>query len=91
MEAIASRAKSRRLSLGFTQAGLERRSGVSLGTIKRFERTGKIALHSLLKIALVLESLEDFESVFGKRNSQNTQSLDSLLKEEKKRKRGSIT
>ncbi|HFU74811.1 MAG TPA: XRE family transcriptional regulator, partial [Arcobacter sp.] len=39
------------------------RSGVSLGSLKRFERTGQISLESLLKLAFVLECLGDFSSV----------------------------
>jgi hypothetical protein len=38
---------------------------VSLGSIKRFEKTGEISLKSLLNIALVLRRLEDFENVFS--------------------------
>ena len=91
LEAIATKAKVRRLALKLTQAGLAKRSGVSLGSIKRFERTGKIAVESLLKIAMALACLEDFESVFDERKPEGIQTLDSLLKEEKTRKRGSIT
>ena len=42
------------------------KSGVSLGSLKRFERTGEISLSSLLKIALVLDSLKEFERLFDK-------------------------
>ena len=36
---------------------------VSLGSLKRFDGSGQIALESLLKLALVLECLGDFEKV----------------------------
>ena len=55
--------KERRKSLGYTQPELATRSGVSLGSLKRFEGSGQISLESLLKLALVLECLEDFEKV----------------------------
>ena len=40
-----------------SQAELAERSGVSLGSIKRFEQTGKIAFESLLKLAHILWSV----------------------------------
>lgn len=90
MQDITARAKARRLALNLTQMGLEERSGVSLGTIKRFERTGKIAIESLLKIALALDCLKDFEQLFAARAAAPPR-LDDLLKQPKTRKRGSIT
>jgi len=48
---------------GYTQKELSSRSGVSLGSLKRFESYGQISLESLLKLALVLECLEDFEKI----------------------------
>ncbi len=61
---LAVKAKALRLQADLTQAGLASRSGVSLGSIKRFERTGEISLKSLLNIALVLRHLDDFRAVF---------------------------
>ncbi len=90
MLAVAARVKAMRLALRLTQVGLENRSGVSLGSIKRFEKTGQISLESLLKIAMVLGSLEDFERVFTAREKP-LPSLDVLMAEKKKRKRGSVT
>ena len=43
--------KQKRLQYDLTQVGLANRSGVSLGSIKRFEATGQISLESLLKIS----------------------------------------
>jgi len=88
MEDIARRAKSLRLSYQLTQDGLAERSGVSLGSIKRFERTGKISLESLLKVAFILDAMEDFSKLFIPKNDQPVQSLDSLIKASKQRKRG---
>lgn len=61
--ALAERFKKRRLSLNFSQEGLALRSGVSWGSLKRFERTGEISLASLLQLALVLDCLHDFEKI----------------------------
>ena len=46
---LAARFRARRLAINLTQEGLSSRSGVSWGSLKRFERTGAIALKSLLK------------------------------------------
>ncbi|MDL2307122.1 helix-turn-helix transcriptional regulator [Desulfovibrio sp. OttesenSCG-928-C06] len=48
---IASKAKARRLFLNISQKELADRSGVSLGSIKRFESNGQISLSSLLELA----------------------------------------
>ena len=82
---IAQRAREKRLSFNFSQQTLSEKSGVSLGVIKKFEQTGKISLESILKLALVLESLPDFLELFKPASQYPT--LDTLLKQ-KTRKRG---
>jgi len=89
---IAQRAKSMRLAQNLTQAGLEQRSGVSLGSIKLFEHTGKISFESLVKIAIALGALEGFEGLFQPNLTEN-RSIDDLLKDAKAstgRKRGRV-
>jgi transcriptional regulator with XRE-family HTH domain len=63
MQELQTKFKERRKSLGYTQNELATRSGVSLGSLKRFESSGQISLESLLKLAFVLECLEDFSAV----------------------------
>ena len=91
MEILRDKFKTRRLSLKLTQEGLAKRSGVSLGSIKRFENTTEISLHSLLKIALVLECLDDFTTIAEPKQDEVT-SIEELLKSKplKVPKRGSI-
>lgn len=84
---IARRAQEKRLSFNLSQKSLSERSGVSLGVIKKFENSGKISLESLIKLALVLESLRDFAELFKLKSSHQYPSLDLLLKQ-KTRKRG---
>lgn len=48
---------------GLTQQDLAVKSGVSYGSIKRFERFGKISFESLLKVAEALDRLEEFENI----------------------------
>ena len=84
---IASKARAKRLSLNLSQKNLANRSGVSLGSLKVFEQHGKISLGSLLKIAFVLDSLEEFISLFKEVSIDKINSLDELLKNDL-RKRG---
>lgn len=58
---LADRVKKTRKSKGYTQADLAERAAVSLGSLKRFEQTGEISLVSLLKVAHLLGTLEDFD------------------------------
>ena len=39
------------------------RSGVSLGSLKRFENTGKISMDSLLKLMHLLGRLNEFDNL----------------------------
>ena len=80
---LAAKAKDCRLVLNLSQKELAERSGVSLGSIKRFESSGLISLSSLLEIALVLGYLDDFTALFATR--QEPASL--FAPESKKRKR----
>lgn len=84
---ISHQAKEKRLSLNLTQKTLSDRSGVSLGVIKKFEQLGIISLESLLKIALVLDSLAEFTLLFKPKSSESFTTLNDLLKQ-KKRQRG---
>lgn len=86
-EHIAKQAQAKRLSFNLSQKSLSERSGVSFGTLKKFERTGKISLESLLRIALTLNALEEFNELFKPTPLENFSSLDELLKD-KTRKRG---
>ncbi len=61
---IAGKLKSRRLEENLSRKTLAERSGVPEATIKHFETTGQIALVSLLKLAFVLDSLDEFDALF---------------------------
>lgn len=62
--ALAERFRKLRKAKGYSQTEMAQRSGVSLGSLKRFELTGQISLESLLKLAHLLDRLEDFMKVF---------------------------
>ncbi len=88
---IRDQFKQRRLSIGYTQVSLSEKSGVSLGSIKRFEKSGEISLKSLLKLSVPLECIDDLTSV-AKNSLENTQpiSIKTLQKAAAKPKRGRI-
>jgi len=75
---IAKRVRVRRREGKISQVELAERSGVSLGSVKRFERSGEISLTSLLRIAAVLGYETDFEKLFERKNYQ---SIDEILNE----------
>jgi len=88
MDRLKIQYKEKRLEFDFTQEGLAVKSSVSLGSLKRFESTGKISLESLLKLSLVLECLEDFKSIATTKVDEIT-SIDELYKQTKvTKKRG---
>lgn len=61
---LVNRFKKRRAESGLSQKELSKRSGVSYGSIRRFESTGDISLSSLLKISDAIDCLEDFNYLF---------------------------
>lgn len=64
VKGLIQRVKQRRKELNLSQKDLASKSGVSYGSIRRFESEGEISLTSLLKIAQALNSLEDFNNLF---------------------------
>ncbi|HJN38364.1 MAG TPA: helix-turn-helix transcriptional regulator [Gammaproteobacteria bacterium] len=84
---IAKKAQEKRLKLNLSQQTLSEKSGVSYGTLKKFEQKGQISLESLLKIALALGEMDDFDHLFSKIDDRLPTSLDELL-DDKSRKRG---
>ena len=84
---LAQRLRKRRLFLNMSQKLLSEKSGVSWGSIKRFESSGEISLKNLLKLALTLDALEEFHSLFPEKEYN---SIDDILKsrKQKERKRG---
>ena len=80
---IAEHARNKRRILKLSQKELASRSGVSLGSVKRFEQTAEISLASLLKIAMVLHCLKDFENLFA---GQEYHSIEEVINERKNRR-----
>ena len=77
---LAENIKLRRKSMSITQKELAERSGVSYGSVKRFEEQGLISLSSLIKIAIVLRCENEIEQLFTKKVYRN---IDEVIKERK--------
>ena len=65
LKEVADKHRKLRKRAKLSQSELAERSGVSLGSIKRFESTGQIAFESLLKLAFLLDCLDDFKDLFS--------------------------
>ena len=76
--AIAERMVARRKEHKLSQTALARKSGVSLGSIRRFEQQHEISLTALINIAFALSCEQDFETLLsllrgrGKRDERDS-------------------
>lgn len=61
---LAQRVRKIRKRRSITQEKLASISGVSYGSIKRFETTGQISLISLTKIAIALDLADELRNIF---------------------------
>lgn len=52
---IAQNVRAVRKRRKISQKALSEKSGVSLGSVKRFETSGEISLHALIKLAIALD------------------------------------
>lgn len=75
-DAIRLAARNRRIALGFTQSELAARSGVPLGTLKRFERLGEVSLSTLLALAEALDALNGFHGLFPLPEARSLEDLE---------------
>lgn len=64
-----------------TQKQLAARSGVSLGSLKRFEQSGEISLQSLTKITIALDVENELEDLF---NNVPFASIEEVINEQTK-------
>ncbi len=85
---IAVKEKTKRKKRKLTQAELSARAGVSLASLKRFEQTGEISFVSLLKLAAVLDELDDFEKLFS---NETYESIQEVIDERNRASRSKIS
>jgi transcriptional regulator with XRE-family HTH domain len=84
---LSRRVKALRLERGWTQHETAERAGLALATYQRFERTGRISLERLLKLAVILDARGGFERLFVTGPAQSLAELEQRL-ERPSRKRG---
>jgi transcriptional regulator with XRE-family HTH domain len=70
-KALAERHRTLRKQSKMSQKEMAERSGVSLGSLKRFENTGKTSLDSLLKLMHLLGRLNEFDSLLLAKENLN--------------------
>ena len=65
---LVEKIKQQRKKLKISQIQLVAKSGVSLGSIKRFESKYEISLNSFIKILIALNLERDLENLFTQKN-----------------------
>lgn len=81
----AATIRQHRISQNLTQEDLAHKSGVAPATLRKFERTGLIALESFFKLAAALGLLENILTAIAPKDEYA--SLDEMMKENKKQTR----
>ncbi len=84
---IADRIVKIRKRKKISQKLLASRSGVSFGSIKRFEQTGDISLLSLSKIAIALGIEDELDELF---NSVPFESIEEVISEQHRKAKGKV-
>lgn len=86
---IAGRIRAVRVARGLTQAQLSERAGLSLGSYRRFEQTGRIEFVSLIRVAQVLQLEGDFETLFHRPPVRSLDELERLAEATPRKARAS--
>ncbi len=79
-QALAQRIRRIRKRRSVSQEKLSQMSGVSFGSIKRFEATGKISLLSLTRIAVALDCGDEIRNIFTQIPYRN---IEEVIRESK--------
>ena len=66
MKELAGRIKAYRKKAGYSQLEMADRSGVTYGSLKRFERTGKISLEGLWLLSIALGCDDQLDMLFSR-------------------------
>jgi transcriptional regulator with XRE-family HTH domain len=85
---LAKRIRDERLRLGLKQETLAKMSGVSLPTVRRYERTGSITVINLLKLCHALGRLDDFSKLLLPPPANSIAELEERSSIKPPRKRG---
>jgi len=74
---MARRVQDVRIQAGLRQKDLAEKAGVSLGTLRRFERTGDVGMETIVKVAIALDKEREFLALFP---PSDPRSLDEVLR-----------
>ena len=87
---LADNMRERRLAMSLTQAGLSKRSGVALPTLRKFEQSGAVSIDNLFKLMLVVGGLNEVVDA-SELNQAEFASIDDVVsgRTQSIRKRGS--
>jgi transcriptional regulator with XRE-family HTH domain len=85
MKQVAKNVKQRHLENRFTQQQLSSKAGITLSSYRRFEQSGEISLRNLALLAMVLNVIDEFNTLFS---NKNYNSIDDVINESKTPKRG---
>jgi len=85
---LAERVRAERLRREWKQETLAERSGVSLPTIRRYERTGRTSLENMLKLCHALGRLDEFADLLKPPPASSIDELAARTASKPKRKRG---
>ncbi len=83
---LRDRFRKRRKEAGYSQAKIAEKSGVSLGSVKRFERTGEISLMSFCKLLAAIGYLYDLDEVMKRPAYRSLDDMQKELDRSKRRK-----
>jgi transcriptional regulator with XRE-family HTH domain len=86
---LGQRLKTLRLQASYRRQTLANRSGVSVGSLKRFETTGEVSLKNLLRLAQALDRLSEFSGLLSLPDATSLSDLEARV-ERPLPKRGKI-
>lgn len=76
---LGAKAKALRLSGGWKRATLADRAGVTEASLKRFEQTGQASLELVLRVALSLGRLTEFDGLLEPAPARSMDELERQL------------
>lgn len=85
---LADRIRADRLRRGWKQETLAERSGVSLPTVRRYERTGRTSVDNLLKLCHALGRLDEFAELLKSEPASSIAELEQQSEASARRQRG---
>lgn len=84
---LADRLREERLRQRWKQETLARRAGVSLPTVRRYERTGRTSVENLFRLCHALGRLDEFAEILKPPAAESIAELETQYRAPK-RKRG---